>query len=267
VRLPVASLTLLTTFFVGFQSVAHEFWLEPLSYRVAPGDDIQAKTINGEDFSGVEFSYSPRAFEQSGIVSGNTRNTIPGKSGDRPAITVSPAGPGLNILYHASSMSVLTYPNMEKFESFLRGKKLDWGIAAHRARGLSEDQPREAYFRMVKALVAVGDGAGQDTFVGLPYELVAKTNPYTTSGDVTVQLLRSREPVPNYPIYVFRRTNGKVTKLDLKTDGAGNVVVPRGPGGEFMVNAVDLSEPSQRIKDEANAEWQTIWAALTYEAK
>ena len=261
-----AALALLACLAAPLTAAAHEFWLEPLDYRVDPGERIQARTINGENFVGREFSYSAPAFKQSGIIAGGTRNPIPGNSGDRPAIDVAPAGNGLNILFHASSMSVLTYPKMEKFESFLRGKHLDFGIEQHRARGLPEEKIREAYFRMVKALVAVGDGAGEDKFVGLPFELVARTNPYTSRGDVTVSLLRGGKPLGNYPIYVFRRTAGEVTKLDLKTDGAGNVRVPRGPGGEFLVNAVELSEPSDAIAKAGKAHWQTIWAGLTYEA-
>ena len=246
-------------------ALAHEFWLEPVNYRVQPGERIVARAINGEEFRGREFSYSATGYRRSGVMAGGIDNPIPGNTGDRPAVSVEPAGPGLNILYHASTMNVLTYPGMEKFESFLRGKHLDWGVEAHRAKGLPEEGIREAYFRMVKSLVAVGNGAGADRKVGLAFELMALDNPYTSAGDIRIALMRSGKPVPNYPIYVFRKNGAEVSKLSLNTDGKGIVTVPRGPGGEFMVNAVELSEPSDRIKQAAKAHWQTLWAALTYE--
>ena len=40
--------------------------------------------------------------------------------------------------------------------------------------------------------------------------------------------------------------------------------MPRGPGGEFMVNAVEIVEPGPKLKESHRIHWQTNWAALTY---
>jgi len=252
---------------MSLPATAHEFWLEPVDYRVAEGDPIRARAINGEDFKGTEFGYSGARFDRSGIIAGSVRNKISGQPNARPAVSVPAAGPGLNIVYHQSSMMTLTYEDMFKFERFLKGKHLEATLETHRARGYAEENIREAYFRFVKALVAVGDGAGQDEALGMAVELVALENPYTTGGDIPVVLLSRGEPVPNAYVYVFQRAgNGKpVSKIELWTDARGVVTVPRGQGGEFMVNAVEIAETSDQIREASKAEWMTLWASLTFE--
>ena len=110
------ALALLTA---ALPATAHEFWIEPLDYRIAPGENIRAKTLNGEFFEGIEFGYSEPAFRQSGVVAGETRTPLPGVRLAKPAIDVSLAGPGLNVFFHASPLNSLTYENFTKFENFL----------------------------------------------------------------------------------------------------------------------------------------------------
>jgi len=178
---------------------------------------------------------------------------------------VPAAGPGLNVVYHSSPINSLTYATLTKFESFLKGKHLEAAMEVHRARRLPEEGIREVYFRYVKALVAVGDGAGSDGSVGMPYELVALTNPYTGSGDMRFRLLLNGAPVgANVPAYAFHKVGTSVEKIDLRTTAAGEVTLPRAPGA-YMVNSVHLTLPSDRLKEATKADWVTLWASLTYE--
>ncbi len=243
---------------------AHEFWIEPEAYRVAEGQVIEARTFNGENFEGIEYGYSEAAYRQSGVAAGDVRTGVTGERGARPSFQVAPAGPGLNVLFHASPVSTLTYPGMEKFETFLRGKRLDAALDAHAARGLPTEKIREAYFRFVKALVAVGDGAGADVAVGMPYELLALDNPYSGSGEMRVQvLLQDTAVAADVPVFVFHKLGEAIEKIKLVTDADGIVTLPRLPG-DFMVNAVHIMEPNAALKESTGAHWVTLWAALTY---
>ncbi len=251
---------------IALPAQAHEFWFEPVKYRLSEGEKIVAVAINGENFKGSEMSYSQRGYSRSGVVSASGEASLPGKTGDRPAIQVRPTGPGLNIVWHQSTANSLTYATMEKFERFLRGKHLEAALEVHRAKGMPEEKIREAYFRYAKTLVAVGNGEGADRAVGLPYELVALDNPYTHSGDIRFQVLSRGKPVPNAPAFVFHKPSpSSVEKLDFVTDAKGQFTVPRRGGGEFMVNAVEIREAEGRLKETMNAHWVTLWASLTYE--
>lgn len=248
-------------------ALSHEFWIEPLDYTVTPGTTIEAKTINGEDFTGIEYPYSPGSFQRSGVISGGQSNPVIGESGQKPAFRVPTQGDGLHILYHASPVFSLTYANYTKFERFVKGKRLDWALEKHAELKLPESDIRESYFRYVKALVAVGSGAGADRPVGMPYEIVALDNPYTADRDIRVAVLLQGEPAANVPVFVFERLDGAVKKIKLNTDENGRTSVPRRAGAEYMVNAVHIGLPTEQIKTATRADWVTLWAALTYRAE
>ena len=256
----VTALSLLTA-----PLAAHEFWLEPNAYRVAPGTPLEARAINGENFFGIEYSYSERSYARSGIIAGDTQVPITGKSGQKPAIAQAPAAEGLNILYHASPINTLTYANFTKFENFLKGKRLDGGIAEHKRLDLPEEGIKEVYFRYVKALVAVGNGAGSDRAVGMPYEWIALTNPYTDSGPMRFRLvLNGQSAREGIPAYVFHKRGTEVETTKLVTGKGGVVSVPRAPG-DYLLNAVHLTRPNTKIEEATKAHWVTLWAALTYQ--
>jgi len=260
-RLPI----ILAVLLAALPARAHEFWIEPVDYRVAPGETIEARTYNGENFGGIEYGYSKVGYQQSGVVAGDDARPIQGENGDKPAIRTLPAADGLNVLFHASAVRTLTYPTLTKFKSFLEGKHLDWALEAHAERRLPEEDIREAYFRFVKALVAVGGGAGSDRLVGMPYELLALDNPYTASGEIRFQLYLNQQPVDaGIPIFVFHKAGDEVEKIDLTTGAEGRFSVPRMPG-EFMVNAVHITEPSELLVRSTRADWVTLWAASNYQ--
>lgn len=253
---------------VGGPVFAHEFWLEPDLYRIAADGVMAVRAYNGEEFEGTEFPFNAQRWARSGVIAGAAHISVSGETGTKPAVAMAPAGEGLNVVYHASPIASLIYAEMERFERFLRGKRLQAALKDHAELGLPETQIRESYFRYVKALVAVGDGAGADAPVGMPYELVALDNPYTTEGPIRVQVLGDRTPVASAPVYVFVReggTGGAVETQKLLTDAKG--VVEIGPtAGEVMVNAVRILRPDAELAERTGAHWVTHWAALTYEA-
>ncbi|NNU79206.1 DUF4198 domain-containing protein [Halovulum dunhuangense] len=243
---------------------AHEFWFEPEDYTIAPDGQIRARAINGENFFGIEYGYSEQGYRQSGIFAGDTRAAVTGTLGMKPAIQAAPLAEGLNVVYHASGAATLSYPTLAKFKIFLEGKRLEATLEEHAAKGFPKEDIREVYFRFVKTLVGVGSGAGSDRAVGMSYELVALTNPYTDNGDMRFRLLFRGAPEAGAPVFVFHKVGTEVEELKLRTDANGEVSVPRQPGA-FMVNAVHISEPDTRIREVTRAHWQTLWAALTYE--
>lgn len=248
---------------LALPAAAHEFWLEPAAYRVAPGGTIEARAINGEDFAGVEFGYNAESWARSGLVAGDAAAPLTGARGQKPAVQAAPLAEGLHVIHHTSPLYTLTYDTLAEFADFLRGKGLEAALEAHAARGLPEAEIRESYFRYAKALVAVGDGTGSDHAVGMAHELVALDNPYTGEGPVTFRLLFQGTPSPDAPVYVFRRTDAGVERIRLRTDAEGRVEVPRAPG-EYMVNAIRITRPPAPVAERTGAHWVTLWASSTY---
>lgn len=246
---------------------AHEFWIEPVAYEVNVGDQIEGVLRNGEYFKGSSYPYVTRLFTRFEIYNRAGGDPVQGRNGDSPALQVPTEKGGLHIAAYASTVQTVTYTEFERFQSFVTSKGLDAIIDQHRAEGLSEEKVIETYYRYAKALFKVGSGAGRDVKVGMPIELVAELNPYTSAGaeGVRFRLYWLGKPLPDWDVQVFKKV-GDAAEGELAhytTDKTGRVFIPADGGGEFLVNAVQITKP--READAArNAQWESIWASTTY---
>ncbi|MGB0412139.1 MAG: DUF4198 domain-containing protein [Pikeienuella sp.] len=244
---------------------AHEFWLEPTDYSVAVGEEIIADLKNGEAFKGGKYPFIDEYFTTFDVITRKGAKPVPGRRGDYPALTMKAETGGLHVFAYASTANDLAYSKFEKFESFVTGKDMAWVLDAHKERGLPTEKVREDYFRYAKSLVKVGSGAGRDTLVGFPIELVAELNPYTTDADPRFRLYRDRKPMADFEVQVWNIApeTGEVTESKYRTDATGRVTIPRGEGGEFLLNAVQIVEPDA-AQTARGVDWISIWGTTTY---
>ncbi|WP_415920666.1 DUF4198 domain-containing protein [Tateyamaria sp. SN6-1] len=244
-------------------ATAHEFWIEPERYQVAEGDDLVARFKNGEAFEGVSLGYFERSVARYELIAGGTAETVTPRLGDNPALNLPAPADGLTVVIHETTPSFVTYPTWEKFQKFADHKDFaDWR-AQHTALGFSDPPFRERYTRHAKALIAVGDGRGQDTHHKMRTEFVALTNPYDSGFDGTmqVQVFDRDTPRARVQVEVFDRAPDDTVTITLyRTDENGIAAIPVTPGHAYLFDAVIL-EP---IKDHDKAVWDTHWAALTF---
>lgn len=246
---------------------AHEFWIEPQRFEIEPSQDLVADLRVGEYFKGNSQTYLPAKFVLFKVIDPAGTRPVKGRLGDTPAVDIPARGSGLHVIVYQSTPSSVTYDDLDDFASFARKQGLGWAVDAHRRRGLDTTDIKEGYTRYARTLVRVGDGAGQDRPVGMPLELVAVTNPYTAdeNEDITVRLLWRGEGHANAQVTVFRKhSDCRTSRVTLRTDAEGRAVVPRGRGGRLLVNAVQLTEPGERLPDRMGAAWESLWASLTF---
>jgi uncharacterized GH25 family protein len=252
---------------------AHEFWLEPQDYAVAVGDEIIADLKNGQDFKGGAYPYIDEYFTRFDVITRKGAAPVPGRRGDYPALTMKTETGGLHVFAYASTDNNLVYAKYEKFASFVTGKDMAWVLEDHAAKGFSTEKIKEWYYRYAKSLVKVGSGAGRDVLVGMPIELVAEINPYSSDADPRFRLYRDGAPMADFEVQIWNFPPiaegtaaigpAKAVASRLRTDATGRVTIPRGDGGEFMVNAVQMIEPDTAQK--ANGvHWVSIWGTTTY---
>jgi uncharacterized GH25 family protein len=186
--------------------------------------------------------------------------------GDNPAISEIVPNSGLHVLSYVSTGSEVTYSDPQKFEHFLNNEGIEWVKAAHEKRGLPTQGFTEAYQRFAKSLVKVGDGTGEDRALGLEFELVVETNPYTErDSDLVVSLLWRGKPFPQAQVTVFRRHDGDVSKTRFTTNAQGRVRIPRPVGsGVYLLNAVHMIEPPP---NDDGLVWKSLWASTTFEVR
>lgn len=269
-----AFFALLVSTVVGTPTMAHEFWLEPHGYSVAVGETIVADLRNGQDFKGGAYPYVDEYFTRFDVITRKGASQVPGRRGDYPAVTMKAETGGLHVFAYASTENDLVYVKFEKFEKFVTGKDMAWVLDQHEAKGLPTEKVKEWYYRYAKSLVKVGSGAGRDVLVGMPIELVAEINPYSTDADPRFRLYRDGKPMPDFEVQIWNfppKEGGaaaatgttKAIATRLRTDATGRVTIPRAEGGEFLVNAVQMIEPDA-TQTAQGVHWVSIWGTTTY---
>ncbi len=247
--------------------LAHEFWIEPKAYQVPADGRLEGNLVNGQEFAGVNLSYLPRQFANFVVFAGEDAARVDGRPGDIPALNQAPLAEGLHVVAYQANNATVDYETWEKFQNFVDHKDFGDVLSRHQARGLPEEDFDEVYSGYSKTLIGVGNSAGADRRVGLETEIVALTNPYTDdlSDGFSVQVHYRNEIRPDTQVEVFRKDADFNVTIDLyRTNAEGIATFPVEPGHSYMVDAVVLREPSESLAASTGAEWQTLWANLTF---
>ena len=266
-RLTLTALLWLTT---ALPALSHEFWLEPEAASVAVDERVNVRIFIGSDFLGEELGNFPSMQESVDLFVQRQRYKIAGRMGDLPAFTFQPEAPGLHILRYQSIGNLVTYDSYDKYLAFLKEAQREDLAAEHDARGLSRDGITEVFTRFAKSLIAVGDGAGDDLFTGMPFELVAQETPYQRDGDaVTFALLLGGEPLPDAALHLFlRKPDGSIDEsVRLRSDAQGLVEVPVQQPGFYMLNAIQIFPATAEMEAQQGASWQSLWASSTFQIR
>ncbi|EAR52200.1 hypothetical protein OG2516_02149 [Oceanicola granulosus HTCC2516] len=248
-------------------ALAHEFWIEPLDYTVAPDGTVEAHLVNGQIFDGPTYAYLPNRFSRFEIFSGGLAAPVEARVGDRPALSLAAPAEGLTVVAYVSTPMNVDYETFEDFMRFVEHKGFEDVPARHAEAGHPMENFREVYTRHAKALVAVGAGDGADSHIGLETEIVALENPYTgdMSDGIDVQVFYGDAPRADAQVELFDKApDGSVEVTLHRTDGDGIVTLPVAPGHSYLVDAVILRSPLGDLAAERGAAWESLWASLTF---
>ncbi len=243
----------------------HEFWIDPVDPIVAVGETVEGNIRVGEMMKGSGMIYNPNSFNLFSAFTPSAILPVEGRMGDRPALQLVAEEDGLLMVAHMTTARKLTYETFDKFASFVDTHGQSFAKDVHREKGLPEEDFVEAYFRCAKALIKVGSGSGDDRMTGMPFELTALTNPYTSDGPLRFVLTYKGKPKSGHQVDLFHKAtpDADATMTSYQTNEAGEVTLPRSLG-DFMVNAVVLEEPSANVAAQLDAIWVSLWASTTY---
>lgn len=245
---------------------AHEFWLAPINFKIDVNKELRAHEKVGQDFKGNKYAYLSSSYESLNLTLNGVTTPIKSRLGDLPAVSELVKEEGLAVLSAVTTSSDVKYETWEKFSNFIKSKGLDWVLDEHNKRNLPEKDFVELYRRYAKSLVKVGHGKGNDSALGLEFEWIIETNPYTTKEKaIKAQLLWKGSPHASAHVSVFNRIGDKLIKSELTTDNEGRVEIPRTKGGLFLLNAVQMIKAPIKMQNEKNAVWESLWASMTYE--
>jgi uncharacterized GH25 family protein len=248
------------------QSSAHEYWIEPENYQIAPGAKLVAQLKVGQHFQGDAQAYLPGNIERFQISTGGTVVDVKSRIGDLPALNENLSREGLALISLVSNIFTLKYTEPGLFEKVLDYEGLDGILQEHRRRGLPISGFHEAYQRFAKSLIQVGEGSGEDRLLGLGFEWLLETNPYTaTDNRLQARLYWRGEPLAATQARLFvRRPGRQMQESLLTTDSDGRIYLEPEPGSEILLNAVQMRVPSDLFRAPADSAWISYWTTTTF---
>ncbi len=240
---------------------AHEFWLDVIDYKPKVSQSVPIVFRNGERFLGDSYPYLRKSARRFTVIDSRGEHRIKAIEGDDPAAEFTFAVPGLAIVVYQGAPEDVVFDTFAKFEASARNEGLDHILEAHRQADKPAVKIKEIYARCTKALIKVGHGQGSDKAVGLPLEIVAERNPYELApGEgLPVRVLLAGRPLAGATLKVFNRAD-PLSPRSLKTDADGRAIAELPLAGEYLLNAVYMSEPAKGEK----AHWSSLWASLTF---
>jgi hypothetical protein len=241
---------------------AHDFWIEPVTFRPAAGEHVPLKLYVGQHFAGAAVLYNAAQFERYVYADAAGEHSVPGALGDDPAGSLPATTPGLHAVGFYSKPFEVTFDSAEEFEQYLRTEGLERHLYLAKRRARLGRAIVERYTRCAKTLVLAGGAAptAADPVFGFPLELVALTNPYQRDASVDIQLLYRGQPLAGALIVAFTKQQ-PLEKIKLRTDASGRITLPLARPGVWLVTAVHMLPVSWF----ARVDWESYWASLTFE--
>ena len=244
-------------------AIAHDFWIEAATYRPAPNTRVPLTLHVGNDFKGDSTIFNAEYFNRYIVAGPDGERNVEGQLGDDPAGRMTIGKPGLYAVMYDSRKFDVTFDDFNKFEDYLKEEGLERQLAFARARGAGKIT--EMYSRCAKALVAAGpqgESALADRNFKCALELVAENNPYAMKpgGELRLRLLFREQPVEGVLVVAFNKAD-PATKLKVRTDRDGRVVMPLGRAGVWLVKAVNMIVMPRLQR----GDWESFWASLTFE--
>lgn len=248
---------------------AHDLWIEPSSYRPAPGERVAVRVRVGEHFQGDPVPRNAARIERfAAVAPGASDAELPlsGVEGADPAGLAALPAPGTWILVYDTNHAAVELEGAQ-FEKYLGEEGLEGVIAQRAQRGQSAAPSREIYSRCAKSLVMVGaengpeKGQGYDRVLGLPLELVPGASPAAlpAGGELPVTLLYRGEPLAGALVVAIRKDQ-PAARVSARTGEDGRVRLRLDGPGDWLVKAVHMIPAAE----ESGADWESFWASLTF---
>jgi uncharacterized GH25 family protein len=236
----------------------HDFWIEPSTYRPAPGQLVTLRHRVGQSFLGDPVPRDPELLLRFVTVGSDGEQRVPGVDGVDPAGLARAPEQGTLVVGYESRGSLVEldagklalYADQEGV-----GRQLP---AGWQSRTIMKDR----FARSVKSLLvpAGASSAGFDRVIGLPLELVPLADPASlvAGGPLPLRLLWKGRPAVNMQVTALSRLD-PAHPIAARTGGDGRVelVLPR--GGEWLVKAVKILPASDRTVD-----FESVWSSLTF---
>jgi uncharacterized GH25 family protein len=245
----------------AFDVQAHDFWIEPSTFRPLPGAIIAVRLRVGQNFAGDPVPRISGSIEQFFVRQGGGEQPIGGTEYIDPAGWFRADGQATAVIGYQSGGSLIEQP-ADQFEDYLRLERLERIIDLRALRREREKPGRERFYRYAKALLAGEASPGAATQpLGFAYEIVPDSDPTARLDVFRGRVLHEGEPLPGALVVAMRHGDPSMRlRARSGSRGAFSFTLPR--GGVWLIKSVHMV----RAWFFSDADWDSFWASLTFEA-
>lgn len=258
----LAAYTVLAAVLTSAELLAHDFWIQPATYRPDVGSPVAIHLRVGEHFDGDPVPRDPAHIDRFVAVTASGETPVIGLPGKNPAGLTRISSPGLVVVAYSSRTTSVDLEAV-KFEQYLREEGLERIIEARAQSGATNKPAREIYSRYAKTLIQAGPATGgHDRVVGMRLELIPGANPYAMASgqSLPLTLMFEGKPLAGVLVVAINRAEPK-PPVRARTDRAGHVSLSLPRGGAWLVKAVHMVPAPQA----SGADWESFWASVTFE--
>lgn len=258
---------LLITCFVSINlfSVAHEYWIAPVKYKVKSKEPFSVNCYVGEDFKEEVWAKRKERTLQVRQFQNNYITDITPKfiAQDSVMIPMFLNESGNHLIAIRTKPS---YIEMEgnAFNEYLKEDGMENIVAYREKNNLKEKRSREFYQRCAKTLLQV-DGKNDETFkinTGMTLEVIPQNNPYSIgTKELNVYFEFRGKPLSNYQVRTWCKKDGRlIVKSFHQTDANGFATLPIKEKGEWMISVVKMELFTANDK----ADYESYWGSYTF---
>jgi len=250
-------------------ALAHEYWLEPDKFFLAPNELIVVRLFVGEGLKKQEERPFQRsrtaAFSYFSLEAITELKSLMTEAG--LPFYFTGAKPG-NYLFAIERKPAYIKIDAQKFEDYLREEGMEYIIDERKKLGESAKEGRERYSRFIKMMLQVGES--RDTvfkrLAGSKLEISAKENPYAKKIGDTLEfwVTFDKKPLANKTVFADNRNGEAMASQKLQTDAKGRFKVKLDQKGIWLIRLVVMQRCQ---KDCAEADWESFWGAYSFGVK
>lgn len=252
--------TLMTA--VSTSALAHYMFIMPESFHVAQGEPLVLGIHNSDSFPDSDSAARIAHIDLHGADAATVDLT---RNSRRMVGEFVPTAAG-HVIAAASTEVMIYEMDAAEFLKYLQDESLTHVIEWREANGQADKPARERYAKYAKSILLVGDAKTDGQFgtaVGLPIEFIPEASPYLAAvGDsLPVRVLFQGQPAPDLEITAsWIGANGAEMKKLGRTDAEGRLSVPLVASGAWRLHTILMEK-----RDEADVDWESYWAILTFE--
>lgn len=249
-------------------AAAHDFWLQPQAFAVAPGGTLSMMILVGH---GKDRQKSLMTADRVTLFAAQTAHGLVDRRGElrlgdanTDSLLHFPT-PGVQVLAFTTNGTYSELPGL-RFTDYIKAEGLTAAIDLRNRTHQSDAPGREVYSRRAKALIQVGkytkaDDAVVTKPVGLSLEIVPDLNPYapTFNGTLPVHIYYLGQPLAGATVMLNNLDfDGRPVATKL-TDAQGRTTLSVPKVGEWQLNVVW----TRVITGDPKADFETTFSSLS----